>query len=225
MPGLVEGDDDWLYVVKFRGAGQGPLALVAELIGGEVVRQIGLPVPEIVYIDVDPVLARAEPDPEIQELIEASPGINLAYDFLPGALPFTAAAQIDPEFAAAVVWLDALVMNVDRTPRNPNLLCWHGRVWLIDHGAALYRQHASDDLSGDAERAFPSINDHVLLTHASSITQAHEKLSPRVDITITDSLPRLWLGDRDPATYRDFLQRRLEHGGFAAEAEEARHAA
>src|SRR5687767_5305686 len=134
LPGLVEADDDGLYVVKFRGAGQGPLALVAELIAGELARALGLRVPEIVLAEVDPVLARAEPDPEIQELIEASGGRNLGSDFLPGALPFTAAAGIEAGWAADVVWFDALVTNVDRTPRNPNLLCWHGDVWLIDHG-------------------------------------------------------------------------------------------
>ena len=224
MPGLVEADDDGLYVLKFRGAGQGPLALVAELVGGEIGRSIGLPVPEIVFCEVDPVLARAEPDPEIQELIEASAGTNLAYDFLPGALPFTSAAPVDPDFAADVVWLDALVMNVDRTPRNPNLLCWHGRVWLIDHGAALYRQHASDDLAGDAERPFPSIRDHVLLEHASSIVDAHERLVPRVDITALDSLPQGWLAGHDRRSYAEFIERRLR-SGFAREAEEARNGA
>src|SRR3954467_14627533 len=144
MPGLVEASDDGLYVVKFRGAGQGPLALVAEVVCGELARALGLLIPELVEVSLDVALGRAEPDPEIQELIAASGGVNLGVDFLPGALGFDAAAAglFDAATAADVVWFDALCMNVDRTPRNPNLLVWHGRVWLIDHGAALYVHHA-----------------------------------------------------------------------------------
>src|SRR3712207_5316699 len=140
LPGLVEADDDGLYVLKFRGAGQGPKALVAEVVAGEIGRALGLPVPELVLIEVDPALGRAEPDPEIQELIEGSGGVNVGVDFLPGSLALdgAAAASLDPALAADVVWFDALVMNVDRTPRNPNILVWHGRPWLIDHGAAIY---------------------------------------------------------------------------------------
>jgi hypothetical protein len=139
LPGLVEADDDGLYVTKFRGAGQGPRALIAEVIVGELARRLGLLVPELVTIEIDPVLGAAEPDPEIQELITASAGTNLGVDFLPSALPYTPAGpwQPDPELAADVVWLDALTTNVDRTPRNPNMLIWHDRLWLIDHGAAL----------------------------------------------------------------------------------------
>src|SRR5262245_32349207 len=135
MPGLVEADDDGLYVLKFRGAGQGPKALAAELVAGEVGGELGLPVRELVYIELDPALGAAEPDPEIQELIAASGGRNLGMDFLPGALPFTSKRPPEPEQAADVVWFDAFVLNVDRTPRNPNLLRWHGNLWLIDHGA------------------------------------------------------------------------------------------
>jgi hypothetical protein len=148
MPGLVEADDDGLYVLKFRGAGQGPRALVAELVAGELGRALGLAVPEIVLIELDAGLGRAEPDPEIQELIAASGGRNVGIDFLPSALPFVPGdgTPPDPDLAAAIVWFDALTTNVDRTPRNPNLLCWHGRLWLIDHGAALYLQHGTGDL-------------------------------------------------------------------------------
>src|SRR3954471_20916812 len=149
MPAIVEADDDGLYVLKFRGAGQGPRALVAELVAGELARALGLLVPEIVLVDLHPDPRRAEPapargrpdpDPEIQELIAASGGRNVGLDFLPGALPFVPGAGEPPapELAAAIVWFDALMTNVDRTPRNPNLLSWHGRLWLIDHGAALY---------------------------------------------------------------------------------------
>src|SRR5688572_28240346 len=176
LPGLIEADDDGLSVLKFRGAGQGPLALVAELVAGEIGRALGLPVPELVLCDVDVALARAEPDAEIQDLIKASGGVNLGMDFLPGSLPFTAAADVAADFAADVVWFDALMTNVDRTPRNPNLICWHGRVWLIDHGAAMYRQHGADDFAAEAGRPFPQIREHVLLPAASSILEAGRRL-------------------------------------------------
>src|SRR3954453_7517186 len=182
LPGLVEADDDGLYVLKFRGAGQGPLALVAEVIGGGLARALGLAMPELVRLELDPVLGHAEPDPEIQELIEASAGENLGVDFLPGALPFPAGAgSLDPAWAADVVWLDALITNVDRTPRNPNLLCWHGRVWLIDHGRALYRQHPSAALAAEAARPFAPIAQHVLLPLAGSITDAHARCAARLE--------------------------------------------
>ena len=155
MPGLVEADDDGLYVLKFRGAGQGPKALAAELVAGEVARALGLPVPELVFVELDPALGAAEPDPEIQELIAASGGRNLGMDFLPGALPFTPKRPPEPELAADVVWFDALVLNVDRTPRNPNLLRWHHGLWLIDHGAALYVHHAPGDPVARAGRPLP----------------------------------------------------------------------
>jgi hypothetical protein len=234
MPGLVEADDDGLYVVKFRGAGQGLKALVAEVIVGELARAIGLAAPEIVLVDVDPLLAAAEPDPEIQELVEASGGSNAALDFLPGSLPFSPAAPVGvtPEIAADVVWLDALSANVDRTPRNPNMLIWHERLWLIDHGAALYRHHAPTWPAGAATAAFPLIADHVLLPFAGSILDADARLAPRLDAAtieqIVASVPDDWLGD-DPvaarAAYVDHLLDRLRPPrAFAAEAEEARRA-
>jgi hypothetical protein len=229
LPGIVEADDDGLYVLKFRGAGQGPLALVAEVIGGELARALGLAMPELVRIELDPVLGHAEPDPEIQELIEASAGVNLGVDFLPGALPFTSAADaLDPAWAADVVWLDALITNVDRTPRNPNLLCWHGRVWLIDHGAALYRQHAADDLATEAGRPFPPIREHVLLPSAGSILEADGRNAPRLDEAtvrgVVDLVPEEWLAGRERRSYVDYLLQRLraEPRAFAAEAEAAR---
>src|SRR5437764_9131282 len=152
LPGLVEADDDGLYVAKFRGAGQGPRALVAEVIAGELARQLGLLVPELVTVAIDARLGAAEPDPEIQELITASDGLNLGVDFLPGAVSYTPAdAWVpDPALAAEIVWLDALATNVDRTARNPNLLLWHHRLWLIDHGAALYLQHGGLDPAAHA---------------------------------------------------------------------------
>ena len=231
LPALVEADDDGLYVLKFRGAGQGPKALVAELVAGELARALGLPVPEIVLAELDPELGRAEPDPEIQDLLRASAGCNLGLDFLPGALPFTPGAGFapDPALAAAVVWFDALVTNVDRTPRNPNLLVWHGRLWLIDHGAALYHQHAGGDLGAAARRPFPIIAQHVLLPYAGPIEEADAALAPRVSPALLDTVagavPDGWL-DRDRADLAEHLARRLEAPrGFVAEAEDARRSA
>src|SRR5919199_449443 len=180
LPGIVEADDDGLYVLKFRGAGQGPKALAAEIVAGELARTLGLPVPELVLIELDPALAAAEPDPEIQELIAASAGLNLGVDFLPGSLPYLPTQPPEPSLAADVVWLDALVTNVDRTPRNPNLLRWHGGLYLIDHGAALYAFHGADPLAR-ARGAFPPIRDHVLLPDAGSIAAADERLAARAD--------------------------------------------
>ena len=171
LPGLVEADDDGLYVLKFRGAGQGMKALVAEIVCGELARGLGLAVPEIVLMDVDPALGAAEPDPEIQDLITGSAGVNVGLDFLPGSLPYTPAAGFQPSAseAATVVWLDALISNVDRTPRNPNLLVWHERLWLIDHGAALFFHHRDWDPEVDAVKPFAGIADHVLLPIAGPL--------------------------------------------------------
>jgi hypothetical protein len=234
MPGLVEADDDGLYIVKFRGAGQGLKALVAEVIVGELARACGLRVPELAIVEIDPLLAAAEPDPEIQELVAASGGTNAGLDFLPGALPFSPAAPVGvtPELAAEVVWLDALCANVDRTPRNPNMLIWHGDLWLIDHGAALYRHHAPTWPEGAAAARFPLIKDHVLLPFAGSIAEAGERLTPKLDAAtverITREVPADWLGEDAPLArevYATYLAERLASGAFAAEAEEARRAA
>ena len=232
LPGLVEADDDGLYVLKFRGAGQGPQALVAELVAGEIARHLGLPVPEIVLVELDPDLGRAEPDPEIQELIEASGGTNLGLDFLPGALAFgpLAGEALDPALAADVVWFDALVTNVDRTPRNPNLLWWHGRLWLIDHGAALYLQHGADDLPALAQRPFPLIREHVLLPWAGSIAEADARLAPRLDAKTIEGIlarvPESWLDASRREVQAEYLVRRLQAPRpFAQEAEDARAAA
>jgi hypothetical protein len=227
LPGLVEADDDGLYVLKFRGAGQGAKALLSELVAGELARAAGLPVPEIVFVELDPELGRAEPDPEIQELIAASGGVNVGLDFLPGSLTYNPAAgtQPDPELAAAIVWIDALTTNVDRSPQNPNLLLWHGRIWLIDHGAALYLQHAWEDPPAEAERPFPAIRNHVLLPCAADVTSAGERLAPRLDLDAAlDAVPPEWFAPHDRAAYAEYLRRRLA-SGFAAEAEEARRAA
>jgi hypothetical protein len=232
MPGLVEADDDGLYVCKFRGAGQGPKALLAEIVAGELARALGLLVPEIVLVELDAALGRAEPDPEIQELIGASAGRNVGLDFLPGSLTYSPAADAppDPELAAAIVWLDALVTNVDRTPQNPNLLVWHGRLWLIDHGAALYLQHAWSDPPADARRPFPAIRNHVLLPAAGDVLEADARLAPRLDRErvegILAAVPPEWFGEHGPGAYADYLCARLAAPRtFAAEAEEARRGA
>jgi hypothetical protein len=189
----VEADDDGYYVMKFRGAGQGLRALVAEVVAGELARSLGLLVPELVIAELDPELARAEPDIEIQELAEASVGDNLGVDFLPGALPFTPAAGrgLDPALAAGLVWFDALVMNVDRTPRNPNLLMWHDRTWLIDHGAAFYRQHAEAPLAASARAPFPPIRQHVALPLAAPIAAADERLAGAAERAIDEAVARV----------------------------------
>jgi hypothetical protein len=229
LPGLVEADDDGLYVVKFRGAGQGLRALVAEVIVGELARRAGLLVPELVTIGIDVRLGAAEPDPEIQELITASAGANLGVDFLPGSLAYTPAGawQPAPELAAEVVWLDALATNVDRTARNPNLLLWHDRLWLIDHGAALYLQHSGLDPAAHAERPFGLIADHVLLARAGSITDADQRIRARLGDGVVGEVvglvPAEWFAGPDgPEVYVEYLNRRLRSGAFAHEAERAR---
>jgi len=227
LPALVEASDDGLYVLKFRGAGQGPKALVAEVVAGELARALRFPVPELVLLELDPAIGRAEPDPEIQDLLLASAGTNLGVDFLPEALPFNPAAdpEVDPQLAAGIVWLDALVTNVDRTARNPNLLWWHRRLWLIDHGASLYWHHAEG--APDAASRFPAIREHVLLPYAASIREADERLAPEVTPALLAALaaavPAVWLDGEDPQAYADYLRRRLEPPrAFVEEAEGAR---
>jgi hypothetical protein len=228
LPGLVEADDDGLYVVKFRGAGQGVRALIAEVIVGELARRLGLLVPELVEVELDPVLGAAEPDPEIQQLITDSGGSNLGVDFLPGALPYTPAGPwtADERLAADIVWLDALTTNVDRTARNPNMLIWHDRLWLIDHGAALYLQHGGLDPAEHFDRPFPLIADHVLLACAGSIRDAHERLAPTVDGAVLEEVVALvppgWLTPADHEAYVEYLARRAQSGVFVAEADGAR---
>ena len=229
LPALVEASDDGLYVLKFRGAGQGRKALVAEVVAGELARALGFAVPELALVDLDPALGRAEPDPEIQDLLTASAGLNLGVDFLPGALPFSPAAgpPPDPALAADVVWLDALVTNVDRTPKNTNLLLWHGRLWLIDHGASLYWHHADASADGYERSPFAPIAEHVLLPFAGSIEEADARLAPRVTASLLEkvaaAVPREWLNGDDPRVYVDYLTARLaEPRAFVAEAERAR---
>jgi hypothetical protein len=228
LPGLVEADDDGLYVVKFRGAGQGRRALIAEVVSGELARALGFPVPELTLVDLDPTLAVAEPDAEIQDLLRASAGVNLGVDFLPEALPFSPAADtVDPALAADVVWLDAFTTNVDRTAQNPNLLVWHRALWLIDHGASLYFHHADTPPSDHARGSFPPIRQHVLLPFAGSIREADERLAPRVTRELVEEIaalvPDAWLDGDDRGLYTEYLCARLEAPrAFVDEAEAAR---
>ena len=223
LPGLIEADDDGLYVLKFRGAGQGPRALVAELLGGEIGRLLGLPVPELVFVALDPMLGRNEPDQEIQDLIGASAGLNLALDYLPGSLAFDplATPQPDARLASEIVWFDAFITNVDRTPRNPNMLLWHHRLYLIDHGAALYFHHSWLDPEGQSRSPFSRIEDHVLLPLASQIGDVdvtmRERLGPDRLRELIAMIPDAWLAgvpgfdapEAVRAAYVGFFERRL----------------
>lgn len=199
VPGLFETDDDGLYVVKFHGAAQGPKTLTAELISGEIGRHLGLTVPELVLVDLPPDLATGEPDPEIQDHLARSTGLNLGLDFLPGALPFDPAARLplDPVLAADIVWFDAFIANVDRTVRNPNMLRWGDSLWLIDHGAAIYPHHRWTEPAEQGRRPFPAIRDHVLLPVAGSLVDADQRLATRLDESIlwgiAGSIPDEWL--------------------------------
>ena len=231
LPGLVEADDDGLYVTKFRGAGQGAKALVAEVLAGELARGLGLPVPELCRVEISEELGHAEPDPEIQELIEASPGTNLGMDFLPGALPFTLPPDppLDADWAADVVWFDTLVTNIDRTPRNPNLLVWHGRTWLIDHGAAFFRQHGNETLAETASAPVPLLAHHVLLPLAGPLADADERLAERALELVeraVELVPDRWLGPEPGVRRADlsaFLLNRLAAPrAFVEEVERAR---
>src|SRR5437762_12904277 len=200
LPAIIEADDDGMYVLKFRGAGQGPKALIAELVAGEIGRALGLPIPEIVFVELDPDLARTEPDQEIQDLIRASAGLNLALDYLPGSVTFDPVAEkVDADLASMIVWFDAYVTNVDRTPRNANILMWHRRLWLIDHGAAMYFHHTWTNYLERSRDAFPMVKNHVLLRSTSplSLREIDSKMTDRItpDIIggIVKVIPDAWL--------------------------------
>lgn len=237
LPAIVEADDCGMYVLKFRGAGQGVKALIAELVAGELARAAGLPMPEIVFADLDAEISRTEPDPEIQDLLKASAGRNLAIDYLPGSITFDPVAEtIDAFLASQIVWFDAFVTNVDRTARNTNMLVWHKKLWLIDHGAALYFHHSwSADYSARAARPFAAIKDHVLLPAAIEMRAADEffrkKLEPEIFRSVVDMIPAEWLvgsdlfaaADEYRHAYFEYLTRRLEASEiFVEEARRAR---
>lgn len=236
LPAIVEADDDGMYVLKFRGAGQGPKALIAELVAGEIARAARLPIPEIVLIELDPDLARTEPDPEIQELIKASAGLNIALDYLPGAVMFDPLAEKPaPRLASDIVWFDAFVTNVDRTPRNANMLMWHRQLQLIDHGAALYFHHSWTGYMQRATDPFTRVKDHVLLPFAQELQEADARMSElitsRVVEDIAGLIPETWLGNdgvfatasANREAYTQYLKQRLtQPHAFVQEAIRAR---
>lgn len=238
LPGLVEADDLGMYVLKFRGAGQGLKSLVAEVVVGELARRLGFRVPEIVLVDLDPELSRAEPDEEIQDLLRASPGLNLGIDYLPGSFDYNPRVR-DPgaDLAARVLWLDTLVLNVDRSWRNPNMLLWHRQVWLIDHGAALIFHHRwGPDWRPAAEYRYDAA-DHVLMPAAGSLVDADRELRPMVTRDLVREVlalvPDEWLAADEafdsPALVRDayaaFFASRVENApDWVAVLEETRAA-
>lgn len=222
LPAIVEADDLGLHVLKFRGAGQGLLALVAEILAGEIGRALGLRVPEIVLIELDAALGRNEPDYEIRQLLKASTGLNLALDYLPGSTMFDPAARdtAPADEASMLVWFDAFTQNIDRTPRNANLLVWHRKLYPIDHGAALFFHHDWPTMEKKIASPFAEIKDHILLPWAKEISHAaktaHERLTETVVKDIVNLVPEEWLAaipggaaDRR-AGYLEFFTRRLE---------------
>jgi hypothetical protein len=230
LPAIVEAEDLGLYVLKFRGAGQGPKALVAELIAGELARALGLSVPELALMEVDPALGRNEPDPEIRQLLKASVGTNLALDYLPGSITYSPLAPepVTGALASEIVWFDAYVMNVDRTAKNPNLLVWHRKLWLIDHGASLYFHHDPARADERARDPFAAVRHHVLLPKASELRAADARMRPRVDGALIDrvvaEVPAAWLESEAASRrmYREWLLKRLELSSyFLEEAERA----
>lgn len=224
LPALVEADDGFKYVLKFKGGGHGPKTLIAELIGGEIARAIGLKVPELVFLGVNEDFGRTEPDFEVQNLLKSSQGINLGLHFLSGALALDAYSNpVDSRIASKVVWLDSFLTNVDRTPRNTNMLVWHGEPWLIDHGASLYFQHSWLDPVKAAVSPFGYIKDHVLMRKASKLMEADNEiktlLSDSMIDSIVDLVPDQWLEwegntmsvDDKKNVYRIFLKERLHN--------------
>lgn len=236
MPALVEADDDFLYVLKFRGSGQGAKALIAELIGGELARALGFKVPELVFANLDEGFGRSEPDEEIQDLLRASEGLNLALHYLSGAITFDPLAErVDPLLASQIVWFDALITNVDRTPRNTNMLLWKKELWLIDHGASLYFHHSWQNWEEQALKPFVKIQDHVLLPLATDLKRVDEEFKGLLNKQLIDSIvnliPESWLLfdspfetiDEHRSVYAQYLNKRIAHSvNFVKEAINAR---
>lgn len=235
MPAIAEADDDFLYVIKFRGAGQGPKSLVAELIGGEIARALGLKIPEIVFAVLDSAFGRTEPDEEIQDLLKASAGINLGLHYLSGSITFDpAVSRVDPLLASQIVWLDCLITNVDRTFRNTNMLLWHKELWLIDHGASLYFHHSWQNWEEQALRPFTHVKDHVLLPQAAELAAVDAKFRSIITAeriqSIVALVPDEWLLKDSPfssaaehrAAYTRFLSLRAANSAIFVKA--AQHA-
>lgn len=240
LPAIIRAEDNQLYAMKFVGAGQGPKALIAELIGGEIARALGFLIPEVAIIDLDPAIGQAEPDIEIQDLLQASVGLNLALGFLSESVAYQAHVppKPTPEFAAQLVWMDAFITNMDRTPRNVNLLVHQGELWLIDHGAALYFHHNWQDHIQQSENRFPLINDHVMLPFAGSLAEADAVCKPKLSeaffAQIVAQIPDAWLVTDSPYEeaadhrrgYVEYLTHRLEKSHlFVEAAEQARQTA
>jgi hypothetical protein len=236
LPALAEADDDFKYVLKFKGAGHGVKALIAELIGGEIARALGMKMPELVYANLDEAFGRTEADEEIQDLLQGSQGMNLAMHFLSGAINFDpVVTKVEPALASQIVWLDAFITNVDRTFRNTNMLLWKKELWLIDHGASLYFHHSWSNWEKHAQSPFALIKDHVLLPQASLLTETDilfkERLTPEILQEIVNLIPDVWLQwedvDSTPeelrTVYLQFLLTRLKHSdNFIKEAQNAR---
>jgi hypothetical protein len=236
MPAIAEADDNFLYVLKFRGAGQGTRALIAELIGGEIARYLGLRVPELVFANLDEAFGRTEPDEEIQDLLKASVGLNLALHYLSGAITFDpTVTTVDAKLASQIVWLDCFLTNMDRTCRNTNMLLWHKELWLIDHGAALYFHHSWQNWEEQAIKPFFLVKDHVLLPWATELESVNEEfsklLSPEKIESVINLIPDDWLeGETNFESkaehrnaYTHFLITRLTHSNiFLKEAQHAR---
>jgi hypothetical protein len=235
LPAIVEADDGFLYVLKFRGAGQGIKALIAELVGGELARALGFRVPEIVFASVDPAFGRTEPDEEIQDLLKASEGLNLALHYLSGAITFDPGVnKVDHLTASQIVWMDSLLTNVDRTARNTNMLMWRKELWLIDHGASLYFHHSWGNWKEQSEKPFAMIKDHVLLPYASQLETVDKTfrsmLSPDLLRSVTALIPTEWLisddapdAENNRKVYHQFLTNRIANSNiFVKEAQHAR---
>lgn len=235
MPAITEADDGFLYVIKFRGAGQGPNALIAELLGGEIARALGLRVPELVFAMLDEAFGRTEPDEEIQDLLKASEGLNIGLHYLSGSITFDpAVSTVEPLLASQIVWLDSLLTNMDRTCRNTNMLIWHKELWLIDHGASLYFHHSWQNWEQQASRPFGRVKDHVLLKQATMLKEVNidfkQRLSPEVINAIVALIPDALLTadagfestEAHRAAYAKFLNTRIAHSDmFISEAENA----
>jgi len=233
LPAIAEADDGFLYVLKFRGAGQGVKALIAELIGCEIARKLGFKVPEVVFAELNEAFGRTEPDEEIQDLLKASVGLNLALHYLQGAITFDATVTyVQAKLASQIVWLDCLLMNVDRTARNTNMLTWHKELWLIDHGAALYFHHSWHNWEEQAKRPFVQIKDHVLLHRALELDEVNAEykaiLTDSFINDVVNLIPDEWLtGEFETpaehrAAYAHFLITRIANS--AVFVNEAQHA-
>jgi hypothetical protein len=236
LPAIAEADDDFFYVIKFRGAGQGKKALIAELIGAEMARAVGLKVPEIVFANLDEAFGRTEPDEEIQDLLRASTGLNLGLHYLSGSITFDpAVSNIDPVLASKIVWLDCLLTNVDRTSRNTNMLIWYKELWLIDFGASLYFHHSWNNWKEQAAKPFLLVKDHVLLPFASELEKVNNELkaifSKELIRHIISLIPDEWLeneqefksNEEHRDAYLEFLETRIAHSEiFVKEANHAR---